>query len=68
MPALPVVSRKGDITLFEIRNGVALSHRIEINGNAGDANAFVERLLRVPSTSRRWRTVEGLVGKYRNQD
>ena len=63
-PRLPSVSRRGDITLFEIRNAVALSHRIRINGTAGDANAFVERLTGLPATSRSWSTIEGLVRKY----
>lgn len=64
VPKLPVNSRRGDISVFEVRNDVVLSHRFKVNGNAGDANVFVERLLRVPATSRSWRTVEGLAIKF----
>jgi hypothetical protein len=64
VPTLPATSRRGDIILFELRGSVALSHRIKVKGTAGDANAFAERLLQVPATSRSWRTVEGIVAKF----
>ena len=64
LPTLPVVSRRRDIALFEIRDLVALSRRFKVNGTAADANAFAERLLRVRATSRSWNTVKGLVAKY----
>jgi uncharacterized protein (DUF1697 family) len=64
VPKLPASSRRGDISVFEVRNDIVLSHRFEVNGNAGDANALVERLWQVPATSRSWRTVEGLVAKF----
>jgi uncharacterized protein (DUF1697 family) len=64
VPKLPVNSRRGDISVFEVRNNVVLSHRFKVNGNAGDANTFVERLLKVPATSRSWRTVQGLATKF----
>jgi hypothetical protein len=43
---------------------IVLSHRFKVNGNAGDANAFAERLFGVTSTSRSWNTVQGLVRKF----
>ena len=61
---LPVSSRRGDICVFEIRKDVVLSHRFKFNGNAGDANAFAKRLFGVPSTSRSWNTVKGLLRKF----
>jgi hypothetical protein len=64
IPGLPLTSRRGDICVFEIRKDVVLSHRFKVNGNAGDANAFAERLFGVPSTSRSWNTVQGLVNKF----
>ena len=64
VPELPVTSRRGDICIFEMRKDVVLSHRFQVNGNAGDANAFAERLFGVPGTSRSWNTVEGLVRKF----
>ena len=64
VPVLPVSSRRGDICVFGIRKDVVLSHRFKVNGNAGDANAFAERLFGVPSTSRSWNTVKGLVTKF----
>ena len=64
IPALPLTSRRGDICVFEIRNDVILSHRFKVNGNAGDANAFAERLFGVQGTSRSWNTVQGLVKKF----
>jgi uncharacterized protein (DUF1697 family) len=64
VPVLPLSSRRGDICVFEIRKDVVLSHRFKVNGNAGDANAFAERLFGVPSTSRSWNTVQGLVTKF----
>jgi uncharacterized protein (DUF1697 family) len=64
VPGLPLSSRRGDICVFELRNDVVLSHRFKVNGNAGDANALAERLFGVPSTSRSWNTVQGLVRKF----
>jgi uncharacterized protein (DUF1697 family) len=61
---LPVTSRRGDNCVFEVRKDVVLSHRFQVNGNAGDANALAERLFGVPGTSRSWNTVEGLVRKF----
>lgn len=64
VPKLPVSSRRGDISVFEVRHDVVLSHRFKVHGNAGDSNALVERLWQVQATSRSWRTVEGLVAKF----
>ncbi|HTD13533.1 MAG TPA: DUF1697 domain-containing protein [Chthoniobacterales bacterium] len=64
VPGLPLTSRRGDICVFEMRKDVVLSHRFKVNGNAGDANALAERLFGVPSTSRSWETVQGLVRKF----
>jgi uncharacterized protein (DUF1697 family) len=64
VPELPLSSRRGDVCVADIRKDVVLSHRFKVNGNAGDANAFVERLFGVPSTSRSWNTVQGLVRKF----
>jgi uncharacterized protein (DUF1697 family) len=64
VPVLPLSSRRGDIRVFEIRKDVVLSQRFKVNGNAGDANAFAERLFGVPGTSRSWKTVQGLVRKF----
>jgi len=64
IPGLPLTSRRGDICVFEVRKDVVLSHRFKVNGNAGDANAFAERLFGVPGTSRSWNTVQGLVKKF----
>ena len=64
VPGLSFTSRRGDICVFEIRKDVVLSHRFKVNGTAGDANALVERLFGVPSTSRSWNTVHGLVRKF----
>jgi uncharacterized protein (DUF1697 family) len=64
IPKLPVNSRRGDILVFEVRNDVVLSHRFKVNGSAGDANAFAERLFGIAGTSRSWNTVGGLVRKY----
>ncbi len=50
-------SRRGDILVFEVRNDVVLSHRFKVNGSAGDANAFAERLFGIAGTSRSWNTV-----------
>jgi uncharacterized protein (DUF1697 family) len=64
VPNLPVTSRRGDICIFEMRKNVVLSHRFQVGGNAGDANALAERLFSVPSTSRSWNTVQALVRKF----
>jgi hypothetical protein len=50
IPKLPVNSRRGDILVFELRNDVVLSHRFKVNGSAGDANAFAERLVGIAGT------------------
>jgi len=64
VPVLPLSSHRGDICVFELRNDVVLSQRFKVHGNAGDANALTERLFGVPSTSRSWNTVQGLVRKF----
>jgi uncharacterized protein (DUF1697 family) len=62
--ALPVRSTRQDAELFFLGPGFALSHRYRINGQATDSNAFVERLIGKPCSTRNGNTVRRILAKY----
>ena len=64
--ALPIRSNRQDVELFALGPGFALSHRYRVNGQATDSNAFVERLIGKPCSTRNGNTVKRILEKYTN--
>jgi uncharacterized protein (DUF1697 family) len=62
--ALPVRSNRQDVELFAFGPGFALSHRYRVSGQATDSNAFVERLIGKPCSTRNGNTVKRILEKY----
>ncbi|MEV5440238.1 DUF1697 domain-containing protein [Streptomyces sp. NPDC052682] len=58
---LPWTNAKGDITLVELREGLALSIIRKQGSNAGGPTAEIERMAGVPATTRTLGTIERLV-------
>jgi uncharacterized protein (DUF1697 family) len=63
-PALPARSNRQDVELFALGPGFALSHRYRVNGQATDSNAFVERLVGKPCSTRNGNTIRRILDKY----
>ncbi len=61
---LPLFSPRRDIEVVDIAETFALSHRFQIGSAAGDANAFLERVLHTPCTTRNWNTVARILTKF----
>jgi len=61
---LPIESGRGDCSIFARTRGEAFS-TVQKNGNTvGSPNAMLEKLLRLPATSRNWNTVLRLLDKH----
>lgn len=61
---LPLRSSRGDVEVLRFTQGEALSLSRKIGKSPGSPNAFLEKLLGLPATTRSWNTVIRLVGKY----
>jgi uncharacterized protein (DUF1697 family) len=61
---MPLESTRGDLTIFRCTSGEAFSVSRMVNGRAGHAGPFLEKLLGVPATTRVWNTVLRLVRKH----
>jgi len=64
LPALPLVSRRGDVRILKSTGTEALSVSLKVGNTPGSPNAYLERLLGLPATTRSWNTVVRLVGRY----
>jgi uncharacterized protein (DUF1697 family) len=64
LPALPLVSRRGDVEVLRFTKGEALSVCRKIGNTPGSPNAFLEKLLGAPATTRAWNTVVRLVERH----
>ncbi len=64
MPALPFVTPRGDLALLRTDDTHVLSVSRWVGSSAGSPNAWLERTLGEPATTRNWRTVVRLVEKY----
>jgi uncharacterized protein (DUF1697 family) len=67
--SLPSTNAKGDMRVGDVRvvswhDGMLLSLAYKLGTSAGSPNAFVERTLDVPATTRVWNTVVRLVRKH----
>jgi uncharacterized protein (DUF1697 family) len=67
--SLPSTNAKGDMRVGDVRvvswhDGMLLSLTYKLGTSAGSPNAFVERTLNVPATTRVWNTVVRLVRKH----
>jgi uncharacterized protein (DUF1697 family) len=64
LPALPLVTARGDLELLRADESHVLSISRWVGASAGSPNAWLERQLGEPATTRNWRTVLRLVDKY----
>jgi len=64
LPALPLTTARGDLELLRDDGTHVLSVTHWIGSSAGSPNAWLERQLGEPATTRNWRTVVRLVEKY----
>ena len=63
LPPLPLATPRGDLELLHGDDTHVLSVSRWIGASAGSPNAWLERHLGEPATTRNWRTVLRLVGK-----
>jgi uncharacterized protein (DUF1697 family) len=68
LPALPLVTARGDLELLRADDTHVLSISRWIGASAGSPNAWLERTLGEPATTRNWRTLVRLVEKYARHD
>jgi uncharacterized protein (DUF1697 family) len=64
LPALPFATPRGDLELLRGEDTHVLSISRWIGASAGSPNAWLERHLGEPATTRNWRTVVRLVEKF----
>jgi uncharacterized protein (DUF1697 family) len=64
LPAVPLESKRHDVEILRFTDAEALSVSRKIGNTAGSPNAFLERLLASPATTRNWNTVVRLVQKH----
>jgi uncharacterized protein (DUF1697 family) len=64
LPVLPLVTARGDLELLRAEDTHVLSVSRWVGASAGSPNAWLERHLGEPATTRNWRTVLRLVEKY----
>jgi uncharacterized protein (DUF1697 family) len=60
----PSANSKGDVQVVSWHDGMMLSLAYKRGSSPGDPNAFVERTLKVPATTRAWNTIVRLVHKH----
>ena len=68
LPALPFVTKRGDLEMLRSEDTHVLSVSRWVGTSAGSPNAWLERTLGEPATTRNWRTVVRLVEKYSRSD
>ncbi|UUZ67811.1 DUF1697 domain-containing protein [Polaromonas sp. P1(28)-13] len=64
LPALPLESKRRDVEVLRFTDSEALSVSRKVGNTPGSPNAFLEKLLGSPVTTRNWNTVVRLVEKY----
>ncbi|OOG39918.1 DUF1697 domain-containing protein [Polaromonas sp. A23] len=63
-PAWPRASARGDVEILGVNGTEVFSVSRQIAKSPGSPNAFLEKLLGSPVTTRNWNTVVRLVGKH----
>lgn len=63
-PAWPAASARGDVEILAVNGSEVFSISRQIGKSPGSPNAFLEKLLGAPVTTRNWNTVVRLVGKH----
>lgn len=61
---VPAASRRGDVEVLHLTATEALCVSRKVGNTPGSPNAFLEKLLGLPATTRNWNTVVRLVGKH----
>lgn len=61
---LPLESKRRDVQVLQFTDSEALSVSIKIGKTPGSPNAYLERLLGLPVTTRSWNTVVRLVKRH----
>jgi uncharacterized protein (DUF1697 family) len=61
---LPLESKRRDVKVLKLTDSEALSVSIKVGNTRGSPNAFLEKLLGPPVTTRSWNTIVRLVQKY----
>jgi uncharacterized protein (DUF1697 family) len=64
-PTLPLASARGDVELIAVTPGEVLSLSRKFGASPGSPNAFLEKRLGSPLTTRAWNTLVRLVRKHR---
>jgi uncharacterized protein (DUF1697 family) len=64
LPALPLASRREDVVLLSATEGEVFSVSRVVGNTPGSPNAFLEKLLGTPASTRAWNTVVRLVARY----
>ena len=64
LPALPFATPRGDLELLRAEDTHVLSISRWVGASEGSPNAWLERRLGEPATTRNWRTLLRLVEKY----
>lgn len=61
---LPIQSKRQDLELLACTDREVFSLSYKVGSSPGSPNAFLEKLLALPATTRNWNTVSRLVTKY----
>ncbi|MDB5832953.1 MAG: hypothetical protein JWR14_2783 [Caballeronia sp.] len=61
---LPLESKRSDVKVLQLTDSEAFSVSIKVGNTPGSPNAFLEKRLGVPVTTRSWKTIVRLVQKH----
>jgi len=64
LPELPLESKRRDVRVLKSTGSEVHSVSLKIGNTPGSPNAFLERLLSLPVTTRSWNTVVRLVQRH----
>jgi uncharacterized protein (DUF1697 family) len=64
LPELPIESKRGDVQLLKFTGTEVLSVSRKVGNTPGSPNAFLEKLLGLPVTTRSWSTVTRIVERH----
>lgn len=63
-PKPPIESKRGDVQLLQFTGAEVLSVSRMVGNTPGSPNAFLEKLLGLPVTTRSWNTLTRIVAKH----